>query len=119
MSRFEYASRLTNAVPGMRALSATSLSRPGWGAWIDPRLEVRRARAVLNWSIVALGDGGIGISAMLRPAALRLAVSRFIACNDCCRPAASDDALVTAAWCRPSCAGCRRARWRPGRVRWR
>src|SRR5712691_5844964 len=101
MSRFEYASRLTKAVPGMRALSATSLSRPGCGAWIDSRLEVRRSRVALNWSIVALGDGGIGRSASLRLAALRFAVSRFIACNDCCKPAASADALLTAACSRP------------------
>src|SRR3982074_3158015 len=95
----------------MLALSATSLSRPGWGAWIDPRLDVRRSRAALNWSMDALGDGGVGTSAQLRRAALWLAVSRFIGCNDCCRPAASDDALVTAAWSLPSCAASGRTEW--------
>src|ERR1700676_4891943 len=66
MSRFEYASRLTNVVPGMRALSATSLSRPGCGAWIDPRLDGRRSMGVLNWSIVALGVGGVAVHRLQR-----------------------------------------------------
>src|SRR2546425_7460715 len=86
----------------MRALSATSLSRPGCADWIDSRLEVRRSRAVLKPSIVALGAGGTGMAARLLPAAVTLAASRFIACNDCCRPAASDEALLTPDWSRPS-----------------
>src|SRR2546426_10517069 len=69
---------------------------------MEPRLAVKWSRATLNWSMVALGDGGIGRSATFRPAVFRLAVSRLIACNDCCRPAASDDALVNAACSRPS-----------------
>src|SRR5438105_15561691 len=87
----------------MRLLWATGLWRAGWAEWIESRLVVRRSRATLNWSMVALGDGGIGMSATLRPAALRLAASRFIACNDCWRPAASDEALLTADCNRPSC----------------
>src|SRR5438046_841153 len=38
----------------MRALSATSLSRPGCADWLDSRLGVRRSRAPLNGSMGAL-----------------------------------------------------------------
>src|SRR2546428_12067324 len=69
---------------------------------MEPRLAVKWSRATLNWSMVALGDGGIGRSATFRPAVFRLAGSRLIAWNDCCRAAASGGGLVNAALPPPS-----------------